>query len=83
MATFINPFVDRGFKLLFGREESKDLLIDLLNGLFEGERVITELSFMNVEQPAECSSNLLLRARVVLPLPYYQQSRRERSGVEV
>lgn len=51
--TFINPFVDRGFKLLFGREESKDLLIDLLNGLFEGERVIAELSFMNVELPTE------------------------------
>ena len=36
MATFINPFVDRGFKRLFGQEDSKELLIDLLNGLFEG-----------------------------------------------
>ena len=53
MATFINPFVDRGFKLLFGREDSKILLIDLLNDLLEGERAITELSFMNVEAPAE------------------------------
>lgn len=33
MAIFINPFVDRGFKLLFGREDSKALLIDLLNDL--------------------------------------------------
>ena len=53
MATFINPFVDRGFKHLFGQEDSKELLIDLLNGLFEGERLITELSFLNVEMPAE------------------------------
>ena len=26
MATFINPFVDRGFKRLFGQEDSKELL---------------------------------------------------------
>ena len=57
MATFINPFVDRGFKRLFGQEDSKELLIDLLNGLFEGERVITELSFLNVEMPAESTDS--------------------------
>ena len=54
MSTFINPFIDRGFKILFGKEESKELLIDLLNDLFEGEHFITELSFMNVEMPGEC-----------------------------
>lgn len=26
MGKFINPWVDRGFKILFGREISKDLL---------------------------------------------------------
>ena len=57
MATFINPFVDRGFKRLFGQEDSKELLIDLLNGLFEDERVITELSFLNVEMPAESTDS--------------------------
>lgn len=57
MATFINPFVDRGFKHLFGQEDSKELLVDLLNGLFEGERVITELSFLNVEMPAESTDS--------------------------
>lgn len=57
MGTFINPFVDRGFKLLFGQENSKDLLIDLLNDLFEGERYITELSFMNVEMQAESTES--------------------------
>ena len=54
MATFINPFVDRGFKIIFGREDSKELLIDLLNDLFEGEHIITELSYLNVEMPGEC-----------------------------
>ena len=37
---FISPFVDRGFKILFGQENSKELLIDLLNDLLEGERHI-------------------------------------------
>lgn len=31
MSTFINPFVDRGFKILFGQEVSKDLLVDFLS----------------------------------------------------
>lgn len=57
MSTFINPFVDRGFKILFGKENSKELLIDLLNDLFEGEHIITELSFMNVEMPGECTDS--------------------------
>lgn len=50
MAKFINPFTDIGFKLLFGREISKDLLIDFLNSLLKGERVIKELQFIDKEQ---------------------------------
>lgn len=57
MATFINPFVDRGFKIIFGRDESKALLIDLLNDLFESEHVITDLSYLNVEMPADCTDS--------------------------
>lgn len=53
MSTFINPFVDRGFKILFGQEVSKDLLVDFLNDLFDGERYIADLTFLNVEMPAE------------------------------
>ena len=41
---------DYGFKLIFGREVSKDLLIEFLNDLLEGERVITDLQFLNNEQ---------------------------------
>lgn len=52
MSKFINPWVDRGFKILFGQEISKDLLIDFLNDLFDGERRITNLTFLNVELPA-------------------------------
>ena len=50
MSKFINPFTDYGFKLIFGREVSKELLIEFLNDLLEGERVITDLRFLNNEQ---------------------------------
>lgn len=50
MAQFINPFSDWGFKHIFGREISKDLLICFLNDLFAGEFVIKSLSFGNKEQ---------------------------------
>ena len=54
-SVFINPFVDRGFKILFGQENSKVLLIDLLNDLLEGERHIEDLEYMNNELPSETS----------------------------
>ena len=50
-SVFINPFVDRGFKILFGQKESKDLLIELLNDLLEGERHIEDLTYMDKENP--------------------------------
>lgn len=54
MGKFINPFTDYGFKKIFGQEISKDLLIDFLNDLLKGERVITDFTFLNNEQlPAD------------------------------
>ena len=53
MGKFINPFTDYGFKKIFGQEISKDLLIDFLNDLLKGERVITDLTFLNNEQLTE------------------------------
>lgn len=53
MGKYINPFTDYGFKKIFGQELSKDLLIDFLNDLLEGERVITDLTFLNNEQLPE------------------------------
>lgn len=49
---FINPFVDRGFKILFGQESSKELLIGLLNDMLEGERHIRDLHFLDKEVQA-------------------------------
>lgn len=53
MGKFINPFTDFGFKKIFGQEISKELLIDFLNDLLVGERVITDLTFLNNEQLPE------------------------------
>lgn len=50
---YLNPFVDYGFKKLFGTEENKDLLIGLLNALIGGENPITDLTYKNVEQIGE------------------------------
>ena len=47
---FINPLTDFGFKHLFGREPGKELLIDFLNQIFEGRKVITDLSYNKNEQ---------------------------------
>lgn len=50
MGKFINPFTDMGFKIIFGEEFSKPSLIDFLNALLVGERVITNVTFLDKEQ---------------------------------
>ena len=49
MGRFINPFTDVGFKRIFGQEVNKPLLISFLNSLFAGEKVITDIHFLNKE----------------------------------
>ena len=49
MGKYINPFTDAGFKRIFGQEINKDLIIDFLNTLLSGERVITDLKFLDKE----------------------------------
>lgn len=50
MGKFINPFTDMGFKLIFGQEVSKPILIEFLNSLLKGERHIKDLKFLDKEQ---------------------------------
>ena len=47
MGKFINPFTDIGFKIIFGQEFSKPRLLDFLNALLVGERIITDLRFLD------------------------------------
>lgn len=47
MAKYINPFVDFGFKYLFGREESKPFLMDLLNVILSEEPGFSHIVKLN------------------------------------
>lgn len=51
--TYIDPFVDFSFKRLFSSEESKPILIGLLNHLFKGRKFITEIEYGKNEFPGE------------------------------
>jgi len=50
---YIDPLTDFGFKRLFGSEPNKDLLIDLLNSVFRGRRVIVDLEYSKSEHPGD------------------------------
>ena len=50
MGKFMNPFTDVGFKHLFGREVSKELLLELLRVILGDERKVKSLSLLNKEK---------------------------------
>lgn len=49
MGKFIDPLTDWGFRHLFGNNNNKEILIEFLNDLFEGQKTITDLQFANNE----------------------------------
>lgn len=46
---YVNPYTDFGFKMLFGTEMNKELLISFVNSLLEGKEVIRDLTYLNTE----------------------------------
>ena len=46
---YIDPLTDFGFKRLFGNEPNKEILIDFLNQLFLGQKVIKNLTYSQTE----------------------------------
>ena len=50
---FINPFTDVGFKRIFGSEESKSVLIYLLNTVIGDENCIVSIEYTDKEHPSE------------------------------
>ena len=46
---YISLLTDFGFKRIFGTKPTKDLLIDFLNSLFNGEQVVKDVTFLNSE----------------------------------
>ena len=53
IGTYIDPLTDFAFKKLFGSEPNKDLLIDFLNGVFRGRKLIVDLVYNKNEHPGE------------------------------
>lgn len=49
MGRFIDPLTDWGFRYLFGNNNNKEILLEFLNDLFEGQKTITDLQFANNE----------------------------------
>ena len=46
---YVNPYTDFAFKLLFGTDLNKEILIGFLNALFNGEQVIADVTYLNTE----------------------------------
>ena len=46
---YVNPYTDFGFKILFGTEMNKELLISFVNSLLGGKEVIKDLAYLNSE----------------------------------
>ena len=46
---YVNPYTDFAFKLLFGTDLNKEVLIGFLNALFNGEQVIEDVTYLNTE----------------------------------
>ncbi|MBB5638578.1 hypothetical protein HDE68_004510 [Pedobacter cryoconitis] len=46
---YIDPLSDFGFKHLFGAEPNKDIMIEFLNALFDGQKEITDIVYSPTE----------------------------------
>lgn len=53
---YISLLTDFGFKRVFGTVLNKDLLIDFLNSLFDGEQVVKDVTFLNSEHVGDVRS---------------------------
>lgn len=47
---YINPLTDFGFKRIFGIPFNKDLLMSFLNALFNGDPVVSDITYKNSEK---------------------------------
>ncbi len=75
---YISLLTDFGFKRIFGTELNKDLLINFLNSLFEGEQVITDVRYLNSEHVGDVYSE-----RKAIFDVYCENERGERFIVEM
>ena len=53
---YISLLTDFGFKRIFGTDPNKDLLIDFLNSMFDGEQVVKDVTYLNSEHVGDVHS---------------------------
>lgn len=53
LSKYIDILSDFGWKFYFGREENKGNLINFLNSILEGEHVVEDLTYSNVEEDGD------------------------------
>ena len=75
---YISLLTDFGFRRIFGSKPNKDLLIDFLNSLFQGEQVVTDVMYLNGESVGD-----VLTDRKAIFDVYCQNERGERFIVEM
>ena len=56
LGKYVDFKTDFGMKFYFGREANKVILLDFLNDLFAGEKVIIDLKYLPTEQDGETAS---------------------------
>lgn len=49
---YINPLTDFGFKRIFGIPFNKDLLMSFLNALFNGDPVVSDITYKTARSSA-------------------------------
>ena len=52
---YVNPYTDFAFKLLFGTDLNKEILIGFLNALFDGKQVIEEMCIRDRYDTGYCN----------------------------
>lgn len=57
LGKYVDFKTDFGMKFYFGREENKAILIDFLNDLFAGEKIIEELKYAQTEHDGDIESD--------------------------
>ncbi len=66
---YVNLKSDFGFKRIFGRPENKPLLISFLNALFQGDLIVEDVKYDNVEDIPELKEERGIRYDIYCHVP--------------
>lgn len=57
---FINPFTDIGFKRIFGSEDSKSVVIDMLNAIIGDENRIESIEYHAIHRSDQRANRFIV-----------------------